>query len=148
MRGARRAGRAWHLKEFARITPIHNNKFPRAARLLSSADYRRVFQNPVRSADRYFTILAIGGRKGRARLGLAVSKKQARRAVDRNRLKRLTREIFRCHHGQLEGIDLVVMARSLAASADSSCLCNSLKQHICRLVPRLRRPTQDTLIDR
>jgi len=124
---------------------IRHNGFPKAARLLTSADFSRVFADPVRSADRYFTVLAVGGRAdARARLGLAVSKKQARRAVDRNRLKRLIRETFRSHPDHLPGTDLVVMVRELATSTDLSCLRDSLIQHFDRLAERLARPTEGT----
>jgi ribonuclease P protein component len=82
----------------------------------------------------YFTVLVSRRDGGPARLGLAISKKQVRRAVDRNRLKRLAREVFRHHRAELAGNDLVVMARSAAVAADSVRLSESLVRHIRRLV--------------
>jgi len=52
------------------------------------------------------------------RLGLAIAKKRAKRAVDRNKLKRVARECFRTQMGLLAGIQLVVMNRDAAATAD------------------------------
>ena len=66
---------------------------------------------------------------GRARLGLAISKKQVRRAVDRSRLKRLVREAFRLHQARLAGLDLVVMARHASVEADNLRLTASLLHH-------------------
>lgn len=98
---------------------IARQGFPRSARLLRSADYSRVFEQRQRSSDHYFTVLRYRHGGPGSRLGLAISRKQVKRAVDRNRLKRLIRELFRRHHHRLAGYDLVVMARSSAVSADN-----------------------------
>jgi ribonuclease P protein component len=50
-----------------------------------------------------------------ARLGLAISKRVSKRAVERNRIKRLLRESFRRVRHQLPPVDLMVMAREQAA---------------------------------
>ena len=63
---------------------------------------------------------------------MAVSRKTAPRAVDRNRIKRLVRESFR-HAPALPAQDLVVIARPAARGADSSTLRTSLNQHWQRL---------------
>jgi len=52
---------------------------------------------------------------GHARLGLAISKRVSKRAVERNRIKRLLRESFRRVRHQLPAVDLMVMAREQAA---------------------------------
>jgi ribonuclease P protein component len=52
---------------------------------------------------------------GHARLGLAISKRASKHAVERNRLKRLLRESFRRIRDQLPPVDVVVMARDVAA---------------------------------
>ncbi|KRA33673.1 ribonuclease P protein component [Rhodanobacter sp. Root627] len=53
---------------------------------------------------------------GHARLGLAISKRVSKRAVERNRIKRLLRESFRRVRHQLPSVDLMVMAREQAAN--------------------------------
>jgi ribonuclease P protein component len=110
---------------------------------LTAAAFKQVFANPVRSADSYFMVLAVTGIHGSARLGLAISKKQARRAVDRNRLKRLTREVFRRHAVRHAGIDLVVMARSAALAADNHLLSAALTRHFSRLAAAMPHPGSD-----
>lgn len=49
-----------------------------------------------------------------SRLGVIVSKKHCRLAVDRNRLKRVIREQFRLHQQDFLGVDVVVMLKSPA----------------------------------
>lgn len=46
-----------------------------------------------------------------ARLGIIASKRVSPRAVDRNRAKRLVREVFRVMRPRLTGIDVVVQVR-------------------------------------
>lgn len=44
------------------------------------------------------------------RLGIVVAKKNVRRAVGRNRIKRLVRESFRLHQHEIKACDIVVLA--------------------------------------
>ena len=85
--------------------------FPRTSRLTRAADYRSVFQANTRVSDDCFTLLVALRDTTQSRLGLAVSKKQIKRAVDRNRIKRIIRQSFRLHQNQLPGVDVVVMVR-------------------------------------
>ncbi|WP_456417870.1 ribonuclease P protein component [Thiolapillus sp.] len=113
---------------------ISKQGFPRHVRLLSAEDYKKVFAQSVRSTDRFFTVLARHeGQQHPARLGLAVAKKHVRRAVDRNRIKRLLRESFRHHQQQLQGLDLVVLVKPGIHKADNAALFRSLEKHWKRL---------------
>lgn len=87
--------------------------------------------------DPYFTVLARPNAEPLARLGLAIAKKCARRAVDRNRLKRLVRESFRLERLGLPGLDLVVLCRRDAVTADNLQLRASLTRHWARIRKQL-----------
>jgi len=106
--------------------------FPAQNRLKTAKDFDRVFAKPMRSSDRYFTILARHNDIAGPRLGLAVSKRAAKHAVDRNRLKRLVRETFRLQ-SNLPRCDFVVMAKPMATEIDNSELRGSLERHFARL---------------
>ncbi|MCC5868974.1 MAG: ribonuclease P protein component [Gammaproteobacteria bacterium] len=108
-------------------------RFRRCARLLSGRDFGQVFAAPQRYADRFFTVLARPNTVGCARLGLAISKKAARRATDRNRLKRLVRESFRHHRTALPAVDIVVMVRPAAVSEPNATLARSLAKVLEKL---------------
>jgi len=103
-------------------------------RLLKPAEFSRVFKQAIRSSDRMLTILAAPNDLGHPRLGLAISKKNARRAVDRNRIKRIIRESFRQNQNILPDTDLVVMAKPQTKSATNSELFASLEHHWNRLI--------------
>jgi ribonuclease P protein component len=49
--------------------------------------------------------------RGYARLGLAISRKYTKSAVQRNAIKRLIREAFRSYKKELGAIDMVFVAR-------------------------------------
>ena len=106
--------------------PHHLNDFPRSARLLSAADYAAVFGKNKRLSDRHWTVLVAKGQSEEPRIGMAVAKKRAKRAVDRNRLKRIIRETFRSKKVGLVGIDIVVMNRDHSIKASNSELRDSL----------------------
>ena len=63
------------------------------------------------------------------RLGLAISKKVAKNAFQRNRLKRIIRESFRTHRAELLGVDIVVMCRPGAKEVANAVLFASLNSH-------------------
>ena len=111
--------------------------FPRARRLTSGAEFTRVFRNANRSADRFFTVLACPNELETARLGLAISRRVAPRAVDRNRLRRLARETFR--QLELGALDYVVMARKDVVEAPSDKARSSLDRHFIRLSRQVER---------
>jgi len=117
---------------------IDSQAFPKFNRLNDAADYDRVFKHPGRSRDRFFTVLFRGNDFGYPRLGLAIAKKRIRRAVIRNRLKRIIRESFRRAKSQLLGVDIVIMARDTCEPAGNGDLFASLEQH-WRAVARANR---------
>lgn len=51
------------------------------------------------------TVFVRPNESGQHRLGITASKRVARLAVDRNRMKRLLREMFRLSEGTLQGVE-------------------------------------------
>lgn len=100
--------------------------FPRESRLVRQDDFNLVFSGPKRYVNDLFTIHAKKTTFGLARLGLAIAKRCAKKAVERNRLKRIVRESFRTHREMLCQFDLVVMCRPKALIATNTELSDSL----------------------
>lgn len=86
--------------------------FDKGRRLLSGIEFQSVFDSArFKVSHRHFLLLARPSGRAAPRLGLVVGKKNLRRAVDRNRVKRLARETFRHHQRQLDSLDVVFLAR-------------------------------------
>ncbi len=101
---------------------------PKQAKLLKAAEFNYVFDNAVRSSDRYFTVLARPNVLLHARLGMAFTKKRVKLAVTRNRLKRITRESFRLTQEKFAA-DFIVLAGTKCAQASNQELFKSLEKH-------------------
>ena len=85
--------------------------------MLNAAAFTRVFRSGRRAKDEFFQVIAGAENddiQARARLGLAVSKRNAPRAVDRNRIKRIVREYFRQNYSGFDKRDYVVVANPAA----------------------------------
>ena len=95
--------------------------FPRHVRVRARADFDRIFADAKRTAAPLLAVHLLR-EPGPARLGLAVSRKVDRRAVGRNRIKRILRETFRHLQPQLTPGSYVVVARPAAAAADGATL--------------------------
>ncbi len=106
--------------------------FPRRARINRQGTFADVFAQPVKSSDRYFTVLARPNDLSRPRLGMAISMKVAKLSVVRNRLKRIVRESFRYHQQELGSLDCVVLGRYGLIEEDNAVLFASLEQHWLR----------------
>ena len=91
----------------------------RELKLLTAENYQNVFAKAERFGNRSFTVLARENGLDHPRLGLAISKKCAKRAVDRNRIKRHFRESFRLNQHKLPCVDIIAMCKPSAISLDN-----------------------------
>ena len=91
---------------------------------------------PQRAGTPQITILGRLNSLGHPRIGLTVAKKNVRRAHERNRIKRLTRESFRLRQHELPAMDFVVVAKKGVADLDNRALSEALEKlwrRHCRL---------------
>ena len=96
-----------------------DRRFRPKHRLLRRNDFAKVFSGGIRLNTQVVTIVVRPNGADHPRLGLAVPRRVARRAVARNRLKRRIRESFRHHAERLVGLDVVVLVRPGAEKMDS-----------------------------
>ena len=96
------------------MTALTGEEFPRTARVRRRRDFLALGRSGRGRRTRHFVVLAVPRAEG-SRLGLTISRKVGG-AVQRNRLKRRLREVFRRHPARLLAAhDIVVIARPGAA---------------------------------
>jgi len=94
------------------IPPAKPHSFPPSARLHASAEYQAVFKGAKRLASSHLRLHAhVRAEATVPRLGVTVSKKVDKRAVGRNRIKRVSREFFRHEMAQLPPGDYVLLVQ-------------------------------------
>ncbi len=111
-------------------------RFPRAARLTTPAQFERAFADGARRQSPLFRLHCLANAQPLARLGLAVSRKFSLHAAERNRVRRHAREAFRRARAALAGWDLVLVPKPAALSASGPALQADLAALFAR-VPAL-----------
>ena len=99
---------------------VRQYSLPRAARLLKAGDFAALRGHSRRLGVRHFLAEYSPNPLTTCRLGQAVSRRVSKRAVDRNRIKRLVRESYRLVRTQLPSLDILLIARSSAVQTPSA----------------------------
>lgn len=73
-----------------------------------------------------FTAHVASNAVGFPRIGLAVSKRVSKKAVERNRIKRIVRDSFRHRQPELGAVDFIVVAKVCAAEQPNRVLRTEL----------------------
>ena len=84
-------------------------RFTPAEHVRRRVDFERAYSSGSRIQARYMTVFVVPNGGTLARLGVAATRKLGP-AIDRNRAKRLAREVFR-RNKPVEGLDVVVVPR-------------------------------------
>ena len=88
-------------------------------RLTNPKDFKKCFQAGKRTSNKVFSLyyLENGGLPGR--LGVNIAKKKINKAVDRNKIKRVAREVFR--KGSFKGLDIVLLLKDEKNYDETEC---------------------------
>lgn len=87
-------------------------------RVRKTSDYKDAFEEKCSFVGKFIVMLQRHGDDSALRVGVIASKRTLRRAVDRNRAKRLMREAYRLNRYMFYGkLDVVLIARRPIAKA-------------------------------
>lgn len=98
------------------------NTFTRKDRLLTSCEYREIFQRAHKISSDSITVFFKKNTINRARLGFIISKKYIKNSVDRNRIRRIIRESFRFSKLILKKFDIVILVKQKISRQDKKAL--------------------------
>jgi ribonuclease P protein component len=99
------------------MPPMVRATFPHSVRVTLQRDFERARKSGRSVSDEVLRISFVPNGSGVTRLGLAVPKRGS--AIERNRIKRVIREVFRVRRAGLPaGLDLVVSPRSYELAGD------------------------------
>jgi ribonuclease P protein component len=87
-------------------------RLTRQAKLVKTDDFSSVFNLRLRIANKHLVFRYRANTLNRPRLGLIVSKKTAKLAVNRNYMKRVLRELFRLNQHQLPACDIIIQVQT------------------------------------
>jgi len=105
---------------------VTDESLKRTARICKAEDFALLVAKAKAFKRGDFLIRCLNNEQGYARLGMVVSKKTAKHAVMRNRIKRTIRESFRKHHQELPSKDYVVSYRGAQKPPDFAMLREAL----------------------
>jgi ribonuclease P protein component len=112
--------------------------FPRQRRIRKRREFSSVFDSGQRIHGRFFTFLLLPTTLDRSRLGIVASRKIGG-AVQRNRAKRLIREMFRTEVrlSSTDAIDLVVIPRRELLDAEFQAALQDFRNTVRRGLDRV-----------
>lgn len=93
-------------------------RLPKQAKLVKTDDFSSVFNLRKRIANKHLVMRYCPNGNTSARLGLIVTKKTAKGAVQRNYMRRVLRELFRLNQHQLPALDVVIQVQKVFKKPD------------------------------
>lgn len=117
--------------------------FPKEHRLLKRHEFKQALDSKFKVVTPYIVVLGFPTDRDSSRMGLIVSRKVGI-AVVRNKVKRLLRESFRSISDHSLNMDIVVIARNRAVSADVDQMTESLGTSMEKLARKVRARASQT----
>lgn len=119
------------VREFLLLLPAKATINKPSQRIKKTKEFTRLRSASLKLNTTHFLVLAEPAAGETSRLGVTVSTKIDKRAVVRNRIKRIIREAFRAFHKKLlQHFDIVVIARKNA----SLCSSKEVEQELLRVL--------------
>ena len=103
-------------------------------RIRTTAVFQYVYSKRQRLSGRYYLLYYLDNNIGHSRLGVVASKRSVKKAVIRNRVRRMVKEVFRRKKNRLPSFDLIFIAKARASEANSRELYKCINRLLEQLV--------------
>ena len=100
--------------------------FSRRHRFVARGSFGPVLAASRKVRGSLAVVHAVAGAPGRSRLGIALTRRLIPSSVERNRVRRIVREVFRRHAVKGAGVDCVVAMRAALPAGDGARLAREL----------------------
>ncbi|MDR3416383.1 MAG: ribonuclease P protein component [Nevskia sp.] len=119
-------------------------RLQRHSRIRRPAEFKQAFAKGFRITRAPLAVVCKPNDVGLPRVGLAIARKAAPRAVDRNRVKRLIREEFRQNQSRLPAVDLVFYGTAGLDAMDAARLRAVLAEIWLKVIDRCAGYSSDS----
>lgn len=116
------------------VTLSKNLNFPKSARLLKGHEFRHMRENAKSIRGKSIVLCYCPAPDEKKRLGIIVSKRFHKRAVKRNRAKRIIREAYRHLQDMLPNHWFVIISRAQLADKNST----EVQEDLLRLIQKAK----------
>jgi ribonuclease P protein component len=124
------------------VTSVRSQDYARARRIVKTDEFSSVFRLRPTQRTAHFVLYTRSNQLAHARLGVVVAKRFAPRAVTRNTIKRVARELFR--QSRLSPLDCIVRlskpVNTKQGPATTAALKAALRAELASLLRSCRLP--------
>lgn len=106
---------------------------PRANRLTLKSDFQKVLKNKSFVHSNFFTAASLDNNAS-FRLGIIVANKVSKRSTERNRIKRIVREVAYQYINSQKSLDIVVLTKPQAAEVEGKILIKDVEKIFKKLL--------------
>ena len=92
------------------MTTVYDSSLPKHYKIINSSIYNNLLRSGKKIVLNNFSVIYNQNCLGHPRFGYIVGKKVAKKSVNRNRIKRLFREVFRQNKSSFDSYDLIFYA--------------------------------------
>jgi len=112
---------------------LQDGSLPKTRKVLASRDFRGAYERGKRYSFQSFTAFVVANDLGESRIGITATKKFGS-AVERNRAKRIVREVFRRAKDQVDGgYDIILNVRRRLLTDERAAIEGEFQQLLHRI---------------